>query len=141
VPVLDPVAQPEPLPVASVAPRVEAYRILVTPGLAQRNAAMVMAVGSAVALGTAVGFSISARSAYESASANCTGRICNSTGEDAQSRAYGQAAVATVATVAGGAALVGAAILWFTAPSSPSAVRLQPVVGRAAWSLSLQGGW
>jgi len=54
-----------------------------------------------------------------------------------------EANVSTAAFIAGGAALVGAAVLWFTAPkaegSAGAAVRLVPSVGPGVAGLSLSG--
>jgi hypothetical protein len=141
VPVLEPIAQAD--TAAGPAPRrhdvPDADRGRAPAGSMRRTAALVMTGAGALALGVASVFALTAKSTYDGA--NCQGRFCTRDGLNEQSRAYTEAGVATAAAAAGGAALIGAAILWFTVPSGPRGIQMQPAVGRTAWGVSLQGAW
>jgi hypothetical protein len=141
VPRLDPIAQADTpavlAPRGHVAPDTDRGRV--PAGSARRTAALVMTGAGAAALGVASVFALTAKSTYDGA--NCQGRFCTPDGVHAQSRAYTEAGVATATAAAGGAALIGAAILWFTVPSGPRGIQMQPAVDRTAWGVSLQGAW
>jgi hypothetical protein len=109
-------------------------------GGALRGAALVIGGAGIAAIGVGSVVALSAKSAYDHA--GCQGSVCLRPSElDAQSGAFRNEGLATVAMVTGAAALVGAAVLWATAPSRRSGIRMQPEVGQNAWGLSLRGPW
>jgi hypothetical protein len=117
-------------------------------GSSQRIAAI--AVGGIGLIGLGVGgfFGLSAQSAQSDSNPLCNERnVCTKEGDELRDKAKSRALVATIATSAGGAALVGAAILWFTAPSANgshaakggSSPRLGFAVGTGSAALWLHG--
>lgn len=93
-----------------------------------RTLAYVLGGAGIVGLGIGIGFGLKAQSTYESASspARCpTGPTsCDELGIAGGRDAHAQAAVATVATIAGGTLLAGGLVLFFVSNKSP-AVNLQ----------------
>jgi len=102
-------------------------------GSTQRIAAI--GVGGLGLVGIAVGgfFGLSAQSSASDSNDLCNAKnICTAAGHDLRDRAKSRALVATIATGIGTATLAGAAVLWFTAPSSPKQLvgrLLRPRVG------------
>jgi hypothetical protein len=102
-------------------------------------AAGVIGVGG-VAFGTI--FGLKASSTWDDAIGGCEGRDPTKCTPEVQSRgddALGQAHLSTVGFAVGGAGLVAAGVLWFTAPSaaasSPKGLRVTPFLDTAG------GGW
>ncbi len=92
------------------------------PGSGQRIAALGLGGLGLVGVGVGGFFGLSAQSSESDSNALCNARnVCTPEGDDLRQKAKSRALVATIATVAGGAALVGAGVLWFTAPASPVA--------------------
>jgi hypothetical protein len=77
-----------------------------------------------VGLGVGAVLSLVAKSAYDDSNAgHCRAdNACDPTGLQDRSRGFGLATGATVALVAGAAAVVGGAVLYFTAPNSTSTI-------------------
>jgi hypothetical protein len=93
-----------------------------------------------IVLGTVFGFV--SKSTYDGALKECTGGVpneCQQPGVDKGKSAHSQAAVSTVAFIAGGALLGGGALLYFTAPKA--GVTVSPSVGLASAGLDLRGTW
>ena len=119
------------------APRIDPRR-----GDGQRTIAIVLAGTGALALAGGAVFGLMAISKNEAADQNCRpedptrcSAIGKAAGEDAM--AYGN--VSTVAFIAGGALLVGGAILYFSAPRrGPTGAALTPLVGPEGGGLSLR---
>jgi hypothetical protein len=96
----------------------------------QKTAAIV--VGGVGIVGIAVGsvFGVQAFSNWSTAKNDCSSQgLCGSgtAADSAKSSAQSAATVSTIAFAVGGAAVVGGAILWFTAPSG--SVQVGPTVG------------
>jgi hypothetical protein len=105
----------------------------------QKTAAVV--IGSVGVVGVVLGavFGASAFSKWSSAKTAC-GTACGPD-DPAQSLKNDASSAATLSTVTfavGGAALVGAAVLWFTAPSGAQ-VQVAPTVGAGATGITLRG--
>jgi hypothetical protein len=111
-------------------------------GATQRMAGLVVGgVGAAgIVLGTVFGFV--SKSTYDGALGHCTNRLpneCTQVGYDDGKSAHSQAAVSTVAFIAGGALLGTGVLLYFTAPKA--GVTVSPSVGLASAGLDLRGSW
>ncbi len=116
---------PEPDP--DVAPR---------PGRTQRIVGVTLAVTGGVAVAVAGGLTLSARGTYKDAlDAHCMGStsMCDPVGLELTADARSRANVATVITIAGGAAIIGGVVLYLLAPRAASndeqALYLTPTVG------------
>ncbi len=94
-------------------------------GSTQRTAAIVVGAAGVVGVGIGAVFGLGASSKWSDAKSNCTAYPygCSQSALDAKSSAQSKASVATVAFIVGGAAIAGAAVLWFTAgPSQEKSV-------------------
>jgi tetratricopeptide (TPR) repeat protein len=141
----------DPLPTAAVAPLSRPTRASAPApptgtssarGLGtRRTAAVTMGAVAMGALGVAAGFALSARSTYDSA--DCQGRFCTRQGLNVQSRAYGQAGVASVAAATGAISFACAAFLWLARalPSPARDLRVEPSAGPTAWGLTVEKTW
>ena len=102
-----------------------------------------IALGGAGLVGVGVGavFGLVANSTYHDAVSNCpTSSTCNSDGVNGGSSAHTQAAVSTVAFIAGGALLAGGVVLYLTAPKG-NAVSVQATAGSGAMGLRVGGSF
>ncbi len=106
-------------------------------GGAQRIAGLTIGGAGLIGIGLGTVFALDASSKWSSVTAKCPDRVCpdNAARDDVGSTkdaASRSATFGTIGLVAGGALLVGGAVLFFTAPkgSSEQAVRLAPMVGR-----------
>jgi len=110
-------------------------------GTMQRVAGLV--VGGVGAAGVVVGsiFGFVSKSTYDHAWNECGRHAngCNGQGVADGSSAHSQAAVSTVAFVAGAALLGGGALLYFTAPKA--GVTVSPTVGLGSAGVAVHGGW
>lgn len=109
-----------------------------TAGHGQRVTALVVGGVGLAALGVGAGFSFAAKTAYDESNANgrCVANQCDAAGLDLRDEASSKALVATVAMGTGAAALVGGALLYFTARRS-DAVAVTPSVSRHGGSLAV----
>jgi hypothetical protein len=115
-------------------------------GSTQRTIAIVVGGAGVVALGVGTYFGIAALSKKGDESVQCGGSSsgpCNSTGVSLSQTAASDGNVASVLLGVGAVAVVGAGVLWFTAPRAhaTTAWHVTPLVGRDTAGLSLQGGW
>ncbi len=116
-------------------------------GGGQRIAGLVVAGVGVVGLGLGTFFALDASSKWSSVTGKCPDKVCPdaATRDSVASTKDGATSSATLGTVgfaAGGALLVGGAILYFTAPKGPSAersVRVTPMAGRTVAGLALEG--
>jgi hypothetical protein len=136
-PVAPPPAAPAPTPPDSASkPRDEST------GLGAQRAVAIAAAGVGVA-GIAVGavFGLQAKSKRDEAAPYCDGSTCfDSTGVNLKNDARSAGTISTIGFVAGGVGLVGAAVLWFTAPSR-SAKTATAQLGIGPASVVLRGSW
>jgi len=96
-------------------------------GSSQRTAAVVVGAVGVVGLGLGTVFGLGASSKWSDAKSKCTDYPygCSPAALDDQSSAKSKAGVSTVAFIVGGAAIAGAAVLWFTAgPSHKESVAI-----------------
>jgi hypothetical protein len=107
-------------------------------GLGTQKVLALVAGGVAVVgfgVGTAFGFA--AMSQKHDAQSACPGSQCaNQEGSNKWSTAGATGNVSTIGFIVGGVLVAGAAVLWFTAPSSPNAQ-----VGLGLGVLQVQGRW
>jgi hypothetical protein len=112
-------------------------------GTSRRIAAI--AVGGLGLVGVGVGgfFGLSAQSSLSEAKDLCNENdYCTPRGDTLRSSAKSKALVATVATGVGAAALVTAAVLWFTAPKPDASIAGNPAPHRQAWVVApTPGAW
>jgi hypothetical protein len=103
----------------------------------QRPAGLVLgAVGIGLLAGGGVLAGV-AKSSYDSTAGACGKIVCTPDGAQRRTNAISEANVASVAFAVGGAALVGGAILWLTAPRSDLRVQAAATLG----GVRLQGEW
>jgi hypothetical protein len=90
------------------------------PNSSQRTTAIVVGAVGVVGVGLGTIFGLGASSKWSDAKSHCSAYPygCDAEGLDARSSANSKATISTVAFIVGGAALTGAAVLWFTAGSS-----------------------
>jgi len=110
----------------------------------QHTAAIATGSFGVAAVGVGVGLGLLASSAWDDALAGCDGGATNRCSDDAIAggkRANLFAVVSTVGFVVGGAAVVAAPIIWFTAPGdTPSAaIAIAPSIGPRQATLTLLG--
>jgi hypothetical protein len=87
-------------------------------GSALRVAGLVLAAGGIVALGAGAFFGLKAKSTHDDALSHCNAaRQCDQSGVGLGDDASSQATVSTIAFIAGGALLIGGAVLFLSAPS------------------------
>jgi hypothetical protein len=117
-----------PPPAAVPAPVQERAR----PGAAQRTAAIVTGSLGVAGIATGSALGIMAVSRWKDAEAKCPTRtFCSTEAHDLSVKTLGLATGSTIAFAVGGAALVGAVVLWRTAPSrkaaSSTGLRVLPI--------------
>ncbi len=101
---------------------------------------------AALSVGAAFGIASIVNNDASTENRNCVGLDCNPTGRSDLARARQDERIADASYAIGGAALVGAAVLWLVArtlehPARPARIFVQPAVSRSAWSLSVDGAW
>ncbi|HEY3665188.1 MAG TPA: hypothetical protein VGL19_04270 [Polyangiaceae bacterium] len=110
-------------------------------GLArQKMVALVVAGAGVVGIGIASALGLSANAEYKNA--DCpAGNVCAPSGFDDRKSAISRAKTASIVFGAGAAVLVGGIVLWFTAPTSRTAVSAQPMVGKNCAGLAIGATW
>lgn len=110
------------------------------PKTTQRTLGIVLGAVGVVGIGVGTVFGVVAKSTYDDARTHCPSgpNSCDLTGVSRGDTAYGQAAVSTVAVVAGGAFLASGLALYLTAPRS---VAIAPSAGTNQASLEVVGRW
>lgn len=108
-------------------------------GATQRTIGIVLGVAGIVGVGVGAAFGLIAKSDDNSAGGNCNQSVCNQQGLSSLDSAHSAATVSTIAFAAGGAALVGGALLYFLAPHAESSTGLvvTPSAGAHAAGLEL----
>lgn len=92
-------------------------------------------------VGTFLGFR--AKSSYDDSEAFCNGNVCTQQGLDIRSDARSDANVATIVGGLGLAAMVGGAVMYFTAPGtgSETGAGMETAVGLGPGSIMVRGAW
>ncbi|MBA3458358.1 MAG: tetratricopeptide repeat protein [Deltaproteobacteria bacterium] len=114
------------------------------PGRNQRIAGIVVGSAGVVAVGVASALTLSARGKWKDAiDEHCMGStsMCDPTGLDITADARSRANKMTIVAIVGGAAIIGGVVLYLTAPSSETAVRITPVVTDDGAAVFLGGGF
>lgn len=111
----------------------------------RRKLALGVAAGGVVAVGAGIGFGLAARSARSDALATCPPAACTeaaaTAAQEQNDRARRHAVIANVSYAVAGVAVVGAAVLWFTAkPTRRSSLALAPALGESR-GLVVTGGF
>ena len=109
-------------------------------GSTQRTAAIAVGAIGVVGLGIGTVFGLGASSKWSDAKSQCANYPYNCSQEalDAKSSASSKASIATVALAVGGAAIAGAAVLWFTASPNQEAT---VAVGVGPGALFVRGNY
>lgn len=87
-------------------------------GATQRTLGWIVAGAGAIGLGVGAGFGLSSLGKRDESRDHCIADACNATGVALRDDAIQAGNIATIATIAGGAAVVGGLILVLTAPKS-----------------------
>jgi hypothetical protein len=126
---------------------------IVERGGAQRAVGFIIGGLGVASLGVSAGFAIDSLQKRNEAKDHCAGDLCDASGVELRDRAMNSGDVATITGIAGGAALLGGAVLVFTAPrgsrkeappaaTSPVSIksfRAAPHVATTGGGLSIQG--
>jgi hypothetical protein len=107
-----------------------------------RTIGLVVGGAGVVGLGVSGVFALLANSNHQSALSNCEGGSCNASGFSKENGARFDGDASTVAFVAGAAALVAGAVVWFSAPrnkpsGAASSISVAPALGGAV----VEGAW
>ncbi len=109
-------------------------------GSTQRTVGFALGVGGVVGVVTGAIFGIVSKSTYDHAlHSECAGTSCSPSGAADGQTAIAEATVSTVAFIAGGALLVGGAVLYFTTPSGN--VIVSPSVTAQGVGLGVHGSF
>ncbi|MBN9161102.1 MAG: hypothetical protein J0I07_09075 [Myxococcales bacterium] len=87
---------------------------------AQKTIGVVAAGVGLVGLGVGGYFGLKTSNTWKEAQTHCDGLVCEQEGVDLASQAKSSGNISTIGVIAGGALLVGGAVLFFTAPSERS---------------------
>jgi hypothetical protein len=136
IPVVEPRQQHEPFP----------EPIIEQPGRTQRAIGWILGGLGVAGIGVGAGFGIDSLQKRGRSEDHCVADRCDARGVSLRDSAIQSGDVATIATVAGGTALVGGVVLLLTAPRVPSrkevpptSFRVVPHVAAGGGGLSLQG--
>jgi hypothetical protein len=116
-------------------------------GSTQRTIGIVVGVGGLALVGLGAGFGLSAKSSLDASNADNHCRAqnkCDAVGVAARDDAKSAALISTIGFIAGGAALIGGTVLYFTAPkrdAKPAAFRVVPSGGPSSAGLLLHATW
>jgi hypothetical protein len=154
VPLLEDEPQAATPPPVTPVPSTTPQKDVVTPaptgsdGSSQRTVGIVVAGVGVVGIAVGSVFGVMALSKNDDAKRLCPQSTCTSAdGYKANDDAKSVATIATVAMIVGGAALVGGAVIYFTAPrasaekSADTRVRVAPMVAANGGGLLLGGAW
>ncbi|MBX3231284.1 MAG: hypothetical protein KIT84_10105 [Labilithrix sp.] len=107
----------------------------------QKTLGVVVASAGVIGLGVGGFFGLRTSSQWKEAQTHCNGNECDQTGVNLAAQAKSSGNIATIASIAGGALLIGGAVLFFTASDGGSSAKSHgPVrVGIGPGSLVLGG--
>ena len=115
-------------------------------GATHRTLGWLSAGIGAAALGVGLGFGLSSLASRNDSRTHCTGDACDAAGLRLREDAIASGSIATIASIAGGAAVAGGLILVLTAPAGAPAshepagkVRATPTMAMGGGGLMLQG--
>lgn len=110
----------------------------------QKTVGLVVAAGGVVGLGVGGFFGLKTSSTWNEAKPKCPNLECDATGVQLATDAKNYGTISTIATIAGGALLVGGAVLFFTGSDSSSSAkndRLPVRVGVGPGSVAVGGSF
>ncbi|HSO35955.1 MAG TPA: hypothetical protein VLT33_25685 [Labilithrix sp.] len=116
--------------------------VIERPGGAQRAIGWAVAGLGVVGLGLGAGFGLSSMSKRDDSRAHCVVDACDADGVALRDDALRNGNIATIATIAGGAAVVGGVVLVLTAPRArerAGVLRAVPTAAQNGGGLMLQG--
>lgn len=141
-------AGPPPTAVSTVSPLDNAQSfpppVVENPGSTQRALGWIVAGVGVAGVGVGAGFGLSSIGKRNESREHCVVDACDATGVDLRDEAIRNGNIATIATIAGGAAVAGGLILVLTAPKSTersSKLRAAPSVGMNGAGFTLQGNF
>ena len=103
-------------------------------GKTQRLVGVVIGGAGLVGIGVGTFFGFRSMSRHDDAMSFCKGDVCTTHGTDLRAQAISAGNVATIGLIAGGAAVVGGAVLYLTAPHATTLrVGLGGVVAEGRW--------
>lgn len=120
-------------------------RIAESRGVTQRTLGWVLTGLGAAGVGVGAGFGLSSIAKRSESRTHCAADACDAAGVSLRDDAIRNGNIATIATIAGGAAVAGGLIVVLTAPSGPSTheragrMRAAPTVAIGGGGLMLQG--
>lgn len=109
-------------------------------GGTQRAIGYVTASAGLVGLGISAGFGLNSLQKRDRSKDHCTGNLCDPEGVSLRDKAMRSGDMATVAAIAGGAALVGGIVLVLTAPGDSSRKERSARAFRAVPQVAMNGG-
>jgi len=115
-----------------------------TSGSSMKTIGLVVAGAGVVGVGVGTVLAFGAKSKFNESSPHCDGNKCSQEGVDIRDEAISKAGTATIVGGIGLAALVGGAVLYFTAPSAPknkTATLSSPAIAIGPGSVTLSGRW
>jgi hypothetical protein len=109
----------------------------------QRTIGLVVGGAGVVGLGLGAVFGLQSMSKHSSYTSHCTGNVCDSAAVPLHDEAVKAGNLSTIAFIAGGALVVGGAVLWLTSPRAAptTGLRVSPLVGSSTAGLTFAGGW
>jgi hypothetical protein len=113
------------------------------PGSGRTQRIIAVAVAGVGVVGVAIGGVFGAGALSKNSDANtghCTGNSCDATGVSLRQDAVHAGNLSTIAFVAGGVAIAGGAVLWFTAPSNHG-IQAAPAMGGGSYGAVIRGAW
>jgi hypothetical protein len=118
--------------------------VVETRGTAQRSLGWVVAGAGLAGVGVGLGFGLSSLSKHDESRTHCVGDACDAEGVSLRQDALRHGDIATIATVAGAAAIAGGLVLILTAPTGGSGERVGkvqavPIAGLGSGGFLLQG--
>ncbi len=136
-----PVQEPAPPQEATRAPEPPTVDTGQSDGSGQRLAGLVVGGVGVVGLGVGTVLGLGAKSTFDESSDHCVDNRCSDEGLSLRDDAVKQGNVATVVFGLGAAAVVGGAVLYFTAPSAQGESAGTASVGFGPGSLWVKGAW
>lgn len=116
------------------------------PGSTQRTVGWIVMGAGAIGVGVGAGFGLASIGKRDEARNHCSGDVCDASGVSLRDDAIRNGNISTIATIAGGASVLGGIILVLTAPKGTEApvdragkIRALPNVATGGGGFTLQG--
>lgn len=105
----------------------------------QKMTGLIVGGSGVLVFGVGTFLGVRAKSSYDDSEAFCSGNVCTQQGLDIRSDARSDANVATIVGGLGLAAMVGGAVMYFTAPETGAGT--ETAVGVGPGSIMVRGAW